>query len=146
MQDAQGKQFGARLAETARAWRNFIDKRLQPLGFSQPGWLIMLHLSKQPEGMTQTELANRIGISSASLSVQIDRLVKESWVERQNVYEDRRCNRIQLTDQAHDIAHQIMCVAAEVRNELLAGLSTEEITCCERVFTHILQRTENTAA
>lgn len=139
---ASTKQFGARLAEASRNWRNIVDKRLQPLGFSQAGWLILLHLFKNEEGLTQSELANRIGITPASMSAQIERLHRDGWVQRRSLCEDRRCNRIQLADRGQETAAQIMRTANQVRDELLEGLPNSDIKVCEMVLKHIVRRAE----
>lgn len=134
------EQLGAKLGETARVWRALLDERLQPLGLSQSRWMAILHLSKTSDGMPQNELAAHMGISHASLSQQLDRLVKDGWVERRSTANDRRCKTIYLTEQAKNLSREIMQTAAQLRRELLGGLSNEDLVHCERVLTHILQR------
>jgi MarR family transcriptional regulator, transcriptional regulator for hemolysin len=137
------EQLGAKLGETARVWRNRLDERLRPLGLSQARWLAILHLSKSSDGLPQTELAARMGISHASLSPQIDRLVEDGWVERRSREADRRCKTIHLTEQAKALSREIKLTAAKLRSELFEGLSDEDIHHCERVLTHILQRAQS---
>jgi len=138
-----GEQLGAELAETGRIWRGLLDRRLQALGLSQSRWLILLHLSKHPLGLKQVELAIRIGIRPASLSLQLERLVQQGWVHRQTTQGDRRSNTLRLTKQAQGLSQQIMQTAATVREELLTGLATEDIQCCKRVLAHIRQRAQS---
>lgn len=135
-----GERLGAELAETGRIWRGLLDRRLQTLGLSQSRWLILLHLSKHPRGLKQVELATRIGIRPASLSLQVERLVKQGWVQRNCTQGDRRSNTLCLTKQARNLSQQIMQTAATVREELLTGLAAEDIQCCERVLAHVRQR------
>jgi MarR family transcriptional regulator, transcriptional regulator for hemolysin len=134
------EQLGARLAETARIWRTRLDERLRPLGLSQTRWLSILHLSKNPQGLAQTELASRLGISQPSLSPQIDRLVQDGWVQRHSQSGDRRCKTVLLTDKAKQLSQEIKQTAATLRGELLEGLSEEDIQACERVLLHIIAR------
>lgn len=138
-----GEQLGAELAETGRVWRGLLDQRLQSLGLSQARWLILLHLSKRPKGLKQVELARRIGIRPASLSLQVERLVQQGWVQRNCTQGDRRSNTLCLTKQARNLSQQIMQTAARVREELLAGLASEDIECCGRVLAHIRQRAQS---
>ncbi len=137
-----GEQLGAELAETGRIWRGLLDQRLQSLGLSQARWLILLHLSKHSRGLKQVELATRIGIRPASLSLQVERLVQQGWVQRNCTQGDRRSNTVSLTQQARNLSQQIMQTATRVRQELLTGLAAEDIECCERVLTHIRQRAQ----
>lgn len=138
-----GEHLGAKLAETARVWRTRLDERLRPLGLSQTRWLVILHLSKVLEGLPQTELAVRMGISHASLSPQIDRMVQDGWVERHSREDDRRCKTVQLTEQARSLSRDIKQTAVKLRTELLEGLSDEDIQHCERVLAHILMRAQS---
>ncbi|MEJ2480278.1 MAG: MarR family transcriptional regulator [Acidihalobacter sp.] len=140
MESRPEEQLGAKLGETARVWRGLLDKRLRPLGLSQTRWMAILHLSKTRDGLAQTELAARMGISHASLSPQIDRLVEDGWVERRSREEDRRCKTIHLTEQARTLSHEIKQTAAKLRSELFEGLGDEDIRSCERVLAHILRR------
>ncbi|WP_455384934.1 MarR family winged helix-turn-helix transcriptional regulator [Acidihalobacter prosperus] len=140
MESRPEEQLGAKLGETARVWRGLLDERLRPLGLSQTRWMAILHLSKTPDGMPQTELAARMGISHASLSPQIDRLVEDGWVERRSREQDRRCKTVHLTEQTKALSREIRQTAAKLRSELFEGLSDEDLLHCERVLTHILQR------
>ncbi|MFO6383447.1 MarR family transcriptional regulator, partial [Pseudomonas aeruginosa] len=38
--------FGTLLAQTSRAWRAELDRRLSHLGLSQARWLVLLHLAR----------------------------------------------------------------------------------------------------
>lgn len=143
MESRPEEQLGAKLGETARVWRSRLDERLRPLGLSQTRWMAILHLSKSPGGLAQTELASRMSISHASLSPQIDRLVEDGWVERRSREEDRRCKTIHLTAQAIALSREIKQTAANLRSELFEGLSDEDIHHCERVLTHILHRAQS---
>jgi MarR family transcriptional regulator, transcriptional regulator for hemolysin len=138
-----GEHLGGQLAETARVWRSRLDERLRPLGLSQTRWLAILHLSKSRDGLPQTELATRLGISHASLSPQIDRLEQDGWVERHSLAGDRRCKTLHLTEQAKALSREIKQTSAKLRRELFEGLSEDDIRACERVLAHILQRAQN---
>lgn len=133
-------QFGGHLAETARMWRNKLDQRLRPLGLSQAKWMAILYLSKNGDGLMQRELASLLGIEGASLVGLLDRMAQDGWIERRENPEDRRCKSVHLTEQAHALSLEIMTIATSLRQELLDGLSIEDIGCCIRVFNHIKQR------
>lgn len=49
--------FGTLLAQTSRAWRAELDRRLSHLGLSQARWLVLLHLARHRDSPTQRELA-----------------------------------------------------------------------------------------
>jgi len=59
--------FGPLLGGTARAWRMKLDQRLKPMGLSQAKWRTLLHLSRAPEPLTQSQIAEHIGIEEPTL-------------------------------------------------------------------------------
>src|SRR5262247_2906194 len=89
--------FGPLLHGTARAWRLKLDERLKPMGMSQAKWRTLLHLSISPPGtLTQTEIAERLGIEEPSLATLLHRLENAGWIARKSSPHDRRCKMVLL--------------------------------------------------
>src|SRR5574340_219957 len=75
--------------------RVLLDRRLRPFGFSQPRWLVLVHLGRAGGAVTQVELAKRIGIEPPTLVPVLDRLEAEGWLARLSSHKDRRaCIRV----------------------------------------------------
>lgn len=138
------ERFGQLLGETARAWRQALDRRLRPLGLSGARWLVLLHLARADGPLTQKELAHRVGIESPTLVGLLDRAASDGWVERRPSDQDRRSKTIHLTDQAHGAIDQIEAAAAELRHELLRDLSDQELRQCIKVLGRIRRGAEET--
>lgn len=136
------EQFAMLLPETTRAWRNRLDKRLRPLGLSQAKWLALYHLAHAGEGMTQKELAARLGVEAPTLVGLLDRLARDGLVERHESARDRRSKRVCLSPKASAILQQINQVTAQLRQELLAGVAPEDLQVCMRVLQSIRDRAE----
>lgn len=134
--------FGALLYETGRAWRNKLDQRLRPLGLSQAKWIALLQLSKCGDGMTQKELAERIGIEEPTLVGLLDRLTADGWIERREADHDRRCKTVHLRRKAQTVLQQINKVAAGVRTELLVDINEAKLHKCMEVLRKIKERAE----
>ncbi len=135
--------FPALLGETARAWRARLDERLKPLGLSQAKWLVLLHLSHGGDAMIQKDLASRIGIEGPTLVGLLDRMARDGWLERRESPGDRRSKTVHLTGKSHEILRQIKSVAAQLRRELLSGLSEEELSQCTAVLHKIKEKAEH---
>ena len=69
--------FGPLLGGTARAWRMKLDQRLKPMGLSQAKWRTLIHLSRAPEPLTQSQIAERTGIEEPTLVSLLHRLEKK---------------------------------------------------------------------
>lgn len=134
--------FGPLLHGTARAWRLKLDERLKPMGLSQAKWRTLLHLSIAPEALTQTQIAERLGIEEPTLVTLLHRLESDGWVKRANASHDRRCKIVLLGRRAQSVIAQINATANELRRELLAEIGDPELTTCINVLARIRERAE----
>jgi len=67
---------------TAHAWRLAVDRHLKDSGLSMSSWMAIGLIASEPERMTQTELAQLLGLEDASMVPLVDRLVKQSLLTR----------------------------------------------------------------
>ncbi len=74
--------FGTLLAQTSRAWRAELDRRLSHLGLSQARWLVLLHLARHRDSPTQRELAQSVGVEGPTLARLLDGLESQGLVRR----------------------------------------------------------------
>ncbi|MFV3368333.1 MULTISPECIES: transcriptional regulator SlyA [Pseudomonas] len=142
MSDNDKHYFGTQLAQASRAWRAELDRRLSHLGLSQARWLVLLHLARHSAAPTQRELAQSVGVEGPTLARLLDGLEAQGLVRRQAVAEDRRAKRIALTPKADVLITDIENIAAAVRNEVLAGITEEEIALCQKTLSRILGNLE----
>ena len=134
--------FGPLLHGTARAWRLKLDERLKPMGMSQAKWRTLLHLSISPGALTQTEIAERLGIEQPSLATLLHRLENEGWIARKSSPRDRRCKMVLLGRRAQNVISRINAAAEELRHELLEHVSPADLHICMRVLTQIYEKAE----
>ena len=135
--------FAARLAETARMWRNELDARLVPLGLSQARGLILHYLALHGDGLQKNALADIVGIRGSTLVRQLDRLEVDGWVERRRDPVDRRAKTIHLAQKAAPLVAALEAKIQELRVELLSGLTDQHLEACFSVMDHIQGRIAN---
>jgi MarR family transcriptional regulator, transcriptional regulator for hemolysin len=123
---ALDEQLAETLHHVAHAWRNELDRRLRPLGFSHSRWLLLLHLSRH-DGCTHCELAQHMGIEAATLVKQVDHMEQEGLLKRCTSETDRRVKHLQLSASGKKAVERIRSNAAELRQQILAGSSKEEV-------------------
>lgn len=128
------------LGETGRSWRYRLDQRLKPLGLSQAKWITLLKLSWADGGMTQKELAERLGIESPTLARLLDRMAADGWIERRGSDVDRRSKTVHLRRKSCTLLEQIDAVATHLSNELLEGIPDTELRTCMNVLRRIKER------
>ncbi|HRQ50616.1 MAG TPA: MarR family transcriptional regulator [Agriterribacter sp.] len=119
-----------------------IARRLQK-NFKQHGiditieqWSVLYHLWKQ-NGMSQQELCSATFRDKPSITRLVDNLEKQKLVKRVASLEDRRINRIYLSETAAALRDQTMDMANQTLNEALTGVSAEEIAVCKSVLQRV---------
>jgi MarR family transcriptional regulator for hemolysin len=121
------ERFADALHGTARIWRQAIDRRLKNLGMSQASWMTIAVASKACSPLSQSELAERLGVEGATMVAMVDRLAKAGFVERQPCQSDRRINRVVLTAEGNRLCETVKAEAAAVRKELLASIDPAKL-------------------
>ncbi len=129
--------LGFRIARLPHLWRSILDRRLAPLGLTQTRWVTLYHLWRMGDGQPQCELARAIGVEAPSLVRTLSQLESQGLIERHACENDRRTKRIYLTDAAMPLLEKIDDVATDARQEMLAGLSEDEIDQLNRWLARI---------
>lgn len=132
-----GQHIGFKLARLPRLWRAVIDERLAPLGLTQTRWVTLWNLRNMGGGQAQCDLARAIGVEAPSLVRTLDQLAEQNLIERRPCADDRRTKRLFLTEEATPLLAQIEAIVNEVRDEMLAGLSQEEVDLFESFIDRI---------
>jgi MarR family transcriptional regulator for hemolysin len=122
------ERFADALHGTARIWRQAIDRRLKNLGMSQASWMTIAVASKAASPLSQSELADRLGVEGATMVAMVDRLAKAGFIVRQPCPSDRRINRVVLTEEGNRLFETVKTEAAAVRKELLATIDRARLT------------------
>lgn len=133
----QIREFATRLLLVSRLWRRRADEAVRAYGLTEATVLVLVQLSRLGDGMRQNALAAHLGIEGPSLVPQIDALEKAGLLERRTDPEDRRAKAIYLTSRGRRMVASIEPLVAEIRHELLADVSAEEMETCFAVFAKI---------
>ncbi|GHC29670.1 transcriptional regulator SlyA [Aidingimonas halophila] len=131
------QNIGLKLARLPRLWRAILDKRLAPLGLTQTRWVTLYHLSHLGDGQAQCDLARAIGVEAPSLVRTLDQLAEQGLIERRPCDQDRRTKRVYLTEQATPLLQRIDTIVAEARQEMLAGMSDDDISQLDTLLSRI---------
>ena len=121
------ERFSGALHNTSRAWRQALDRRLKYLGVSQASWMTIAVAAKARLPLSQSELADSLGVEGATMVAMIDRLVKAGFVVRQPSSTDRRVKRVVLTESGNLLYDKVRAEAAAFRKELLANVDPKKL-------------------
>jgi MarR family transcriptional regulator for hemolysin len=100
---------------------------------------MLLKLSRN-DGCTQGELAQFIGIEAATLVRLVDHMEKEGLLTRRGSASDRRVKHLHLTEAGKKVVEEIRSYSADLRKEMMQGLSQEQIKAALDVLNTIRQK------
>jgi len=102
-----------------------FGERLRVIGLTPPDAGI-LRLLRIAAGLSQQELAGRLGIHPSRLVAILDDLEKRGFVERKPNPDDRRLYSLHLTKGGEETLERIGKIAREHQDALLLALNREE--------------------
>jgi len=116
------ERFSSAIHNSSRAWRQALDRRLKYLGVSQASWMTIAVAAKATAPLSQSELADRLGVEGATMVAMVDRLVKAGLVRREPSTTDRRVKRVLLTDAGAVLYDKVRVEASAFRKQILASM------------------------
>jgi DNA-binding MarR family transcriptional regulator len=123
--DDDERYLGFLISDSARLMRTVFDRRVRRLGLTRSQWLVLRRLDRHP-GASQSELADMLEVERATAGRLVDRLEENGWVERRADPNDRRINRVYMTEKGERVNNIIRPISHDMVDEALAGLSAED--------------------
>ena len=120
-------RLGFLMVTLTRQWRRFVEEQLAANGLTDATWTPLLHLRAWGDGVTQKELAERVGLDGSSLVRLLDILEGKGWVERRADAADRRSKRIFLTTEGNQAVDNIRATMLEAELSMLQDLDEAEV-------------------
>jgi MarR family transcriptional regulator for hemolysin len=131
------ERFTIALHNSARSWRLALDRRLKHLGVSQASWLTIAVVARANSPLSQSELADRLGVEGATMVAMIDRLVRAGFVLRVPSSTDRRVKQVALTENGTALYEDLKAEADTFRRELLATVDAENLRTATELLEHL---------
>ena len=100
--------------------------------------LKVLILLSRHDGIASQELTRHLGVTLATLSGIVDRLVAHGYVTRTEDQHDRRIRRIHLSPAGREVLTEIMDSGNKAQRRLLNRLDDETLLMLETVLARLL--------
>jgi MarR family transcriptional regulator, transcriptional regulator for hemolysin len=129
--------------KTAKAFVKALDSELrEKVGVTVGQWKVMVMLINQ-DGLTQKEIAERLGLEGPTIIPIIDKMEKDDLVIRKVDPSDRRNNKIYRTEKANELWNEMLKCATKVRQVSLKDIPEVNIGITKKVLEHIYQNLRN---
>ncbi|MEK8127779.1 MarR family transcriptional regulator [Paenibacillus filicis] len=88
------------------------------------------------------KLAQKMEVTPSAITVMIDRLVQQGFVERTHDGHDRRVVMLSITDQGMDVLQQLRVIRDEALKQYLAYVEPDELELFLAIFEKIVKKIE----
>lgn len=129
-----------------RRFRARFAEKVRYSAQTEARWSALYFLSNAPEGLIQTDLAERMGVQGPTLVRLLDALEEQGLVARRSAPEDRRVKRVVILRAGLDVIAEVDVIASDMRNACFVGVSDEDLRITLRVLDKVGRALENGGA
>jgi MarR family transcriptional regulator, organic hydroperoxide resistance regulator len=119
-----------------RAQRGTMSDALAEIGLYAGQEMFLWHLWRQ-DGLTQSQMVERMCVQPPTVSKMLDRLERTGLVERRPDSEDSRISRVYLTEQGHRSQRAVRDIWTDLEQRIVAGLNVEERIVLRRLLLQV---------
>lgn len=99
-----------------------------------PGQPPLLFILGKHDGISQKELAEKLSIKAATITVMLSRMEKAKLVERHTDSEDQRISRVYLTEEGKKMNVESREALKAIEEECFSNFTVEEKVLLRRLF------------
>ena len=125
-----------------RTLKRSISKKVENTGVFRSQHRLLMILGKHPD-CSQTELAERLEISSAAVAVSLKKLEKSGFISRQCQENDNRVNQVVITEKGWKIIDLSTQYFKEMENAFLSDFSEEELKQLQSFLERMIKNGED---
>jgi DNA-binding MarR family transcriptional regulator len=111
----------------------------QRFGLTIPEWQVIAILGRFP-GLSAVEVAERTMMDKVAVSRAVTRLIKSGRVDREFAAADRRRSILNLSVDGRQVHDEIALLALRIEDDLLHGLTDDQIRTLNDVIERLLAR------
>lgn len=121
-----GDSIGYQIRATHRALQRYLQSLIEPHGVSSGSWYLLRALWHE-DGLTQRELAARVGIREPTVLITIKDMEARGLVKRVRSEADRRKMHVWLTPRAKRLKSKLIPLARHVVATAAGDLTAAEV-------------------
>lgn len=120
------QSIGYQIRSTHRALQRYLQLLIEPRGVNSGSWYLFRVLWNE-DGLTQRELADRVGIREPTALSAINYMEARGWVKRARSKADRRKIHVWLTPKGKALKHELIPLARHVVATAAGNLAVAEV-------------------
>ncbi len=136
--------IGFIINRTAKALIHIFDQELRnKFGITFGQWKIIIILKNNDDGLSQKEIADKLGLEGPTIIPIIDKLEKDGFVVRKVDPTDRRNNRIFLTEKLCSVQDLMIDCGLKIKKISLNNISEENVSITKNTLEKMWSNIQN---
>ncbi len=136
MSPLEFQDLGRSLVNVCRLHRTRADQLMERIGLYS-GQAILLAILSQQDGMTHSEIAEKLEISPAAATKVIKRMEQAGYVQRQADPSDERVSRVLLLEKGRTVRAEIGRAFGRLDQMMFDGLTEAELQLFRELLTRM---------
>jgi len=128
----------ALLSQVAQTFRSLADTFMDQIGLHRAQAIVLCRLFVQ-DGLTQSEIAEQLGVQGATVTTMLQRMEEAGLVARRRDSDDNRLVRVYLTETGRRQERAINAQFMKVEEATFAGLSPQDRVSLRRMLKQMLR-------
>lgn len=128
------------LKKSNAAYQKYCHKVIQEWGLNATAFQVVMFFANNPERNTARDLCRIQGMKTGIASVAIENLIQHGFLERRTDENDRRIQRLYITDRASGLVDRGNQVQKQFSEQVKSGLTEEEVETYLRITAKMLKR------
>ena len=119
-----------------------FEGKVRDMGIHRSQHRMLMYIDEY-KGISQTDLAERLDISSAAVAVSIKKLESDGYIQRRSSDRDNRFNEIELTEKGKEMVRVSRVIFSDIESAMLEGIDEDMLDnflkCLEIMQTNLLK-------
>lgn len=124
---------------TDKLHRSLVEIKMVDLNLHRSQHIMLSCIAGFDFPPTQRQISEKLDISAATVAVTIKKLETAGYIEKDSSQNDRRCNRIIISDKGKKILEKAKNIFLDIDTLMFSGLSENEL--CQ--FAECLEKIQN---
>jgi MarR family transcriptional regulator for hemolysin len=120
------QSVGSWIHSAAHALSCALNDELEKLGITRRQWEVLAWISYEGE-LSQSRLAELMGIEAPTLVGVLDRMERDGWIHRVPSETDRRKKMIHATQRVEPVWAKMVACCLKVRSQATRGLTEQQL-------------------
>ena len=137
------RTIGLLIKQINNVYEKELNRMMKSLGITSSQCAVLDYLfHSNEEEVTQRDIERHLSLKNPTVTGLLQRLEEKGFIEKETAADNKKHVNLLLTDSANELIQDGIRVQKQFAEDMLRGLTKEEIALCKQVFQKICDNAE----